>query len=173
MSSATACAVCPSTEAVIAAPSRNVIPGEVAFTVDIRSPASETLDAIDGDLRGRGFSPKTGYYLACASKSAYEEHSDWIEKLGPGHRITFFTCGQFRGLVALLEKVVLLAFRGTKNIGNCLTDADTLFVSKSPYPGRVHSGFVQAIVHLKTSRPESRYHTPSEPKNRVVMSPET
>src|SRR5665647_1191305 len=39
-------------EAVIAAPSRNVIPGEVAFTVDIRSPAPETLDAIDRDLRG-------------------------------------------------------------------------------------------------------------------------
>jgi N-carbamoyl-L-amino-acid hydrolase len=39
-------------ETVIAAPSRNVIPGEVAFTVDIRSPASETLDAIDRDLRG-------------------------------------------------------------------------------------------------------------------------
>jgi beta-ureidopropionase / N-carbamoyl-L-amino-acid hydrolase len=38
-------------EAVIAAPSRNVIPGELAFTADIRSPASETLDAIDKDLR--------------------------------------------------------------------------------------------------------------------------
>ena len=32
-------------EAVIAAPSRNVIPGEVAFTVDMRSPDAETLDA--------------------------------------------------------------------------------------------------------------------------------
>src|SRR5437763_2112723 len=39
-------------EAVIAAPSRNVIPGEIAFTADIRSPESETLDAIDRDLRG-------------------------------------------------------------------------------------------------------------------------
>jgi beta-ureidopropionase / N-carbamoyl-L-amino-acid hydrolase len=38
-------------EAVIAAPSRNVIPGEVAFTVDIRSPDAATLDAIDRDLR--------------------------------------------------------------------------------------------------------------------------
>ncbi|WP_375412001.1 Zn-dependent hydrolase [uncultured Bradyrhizobium sp.] len=38
-------------EAVIAAPSRNVIPGEIAFTMDIRSPDSETLDAIDSDLR--------------------------------------------------------------------------------------------------------------------------
>ena len=38
-------------EAVIAAPSRNVIPGEIAFTMDIRSPNTETLDAIDRDLR--------------------------------------------------------------------------------------------------------------------------
>jgi N-carbamoyl-L-amino-acid hydrolase len=38
-------------EAVIAAPSRNVIPGEIAFTVDVRSPESTTLDAIDADLR--------------------------------------------------------------------------------------------------------------------------
>src|SRR3954464_10788453 len=39
-------------EAVIAAPSRNVIPGEIAFTIDIRSPDSKILDAIDKDLRG-------------------------------------------------------------------------------------------------------------------------
>jgi N-carbamoyl-L-amino-acid hydrolase len=38
-------------EAVIAAPSRNVIPGEIAFTVDVRSPESRTLDAIDKELR--------------------------------------------------------------------------------------------------------------------------
>src|SRR5438128_6060261 len=38
-------------EAVIAAPSRNVIPGEIAFTMDIRSPDSATLEAIDQDLR--------------------------------------------------------------------------------------------------------------------------
>jgi beta-ureidopropionase / N-carbamoyl-L-amino-acid hydrolase len=38
-------------EAVIAAPSRNVIPGEIAFTADIRSPSAETLEAIDKDLR--------------------------------------------------------------------------------------------------------------------------
>src|SRR3954452_10268790 len=38
-------------EAVIAAPSRNVIPGEIAFTMDIRSPEAGTLHAIDRDLR--------------------------------------------------------------------------------------------------------------------------
>jgi N-carbamoyl-L-amino-acid hydrolase len=39
-------------EAVIAAPSRNVIPGEIAFTVDIRSPSAATLDAMDRELQG-------------------------------------------------------------------------------------------------------------------------
>jgi len=37
-------------EAVIAAPSRNVIPGEIAFTVDVRSPEPATLGAIDKEL---------------------------------------------------------------------------------------------------------------------------
>jgi N-carbamoyl-L-amino-acid hydrolase len=38
-------------EAVIAAPSRNVIPGEIAFTVDVRSPDAETLAAMDKDMQ--------------------------------------------------------------------------------------------------------------------------
>jgi beta-ureidopropionase / N-carbamoyl-L-amino-acid hydrolase len=38
-------------EAVIAAPSRNVIPGEIAFTADIRSPEAKTLETIETDLR--------------------------------------------------------------------------------------------------------------------------
>src|SRR5215469_12855395 len=37
-------------EAVIASPSRNVIPGEIAFTIDVRSPETKTLDAIDREL---------------------------------------------------------------------------------------------------------------------------
>jgi N-carbamoyl-L-amino-acid hydrolase len=38
-------------ELVIAAPSRNVIPGEIAFTADVRSPDAATLEAIDHDLQ--------------------------------------------------------------------------------------------------------------------------
>ena len=38
-------------EAVIASPSRNVIPGEIAFTVDMRSASAETMDALDKGLR--------------------------------------------------------------------------------------------------------------------------
>jgi beta-ureidopropionase / N-carbamoyl-L-amino-acid hydrolase len=38
-------------EAVIASPSRNVIPGEIAFTVDCRSADAGIMDALDRDLR--------------------------------------------------------------------------------------------------------------------------
>jgi N-carbamoyl-L-amino-acid hydrolase len=38
-------------EAVIAKPSRNVIPGEIAFTVDCRSADAVIMDALDKDLR--------------------------------------------------------------------------------------------------------------------------
>jgi beta-ureidopropionase / N-carbamoyl-L-amino-acid hydrolase len=38
-------------EAVIASPSRNVIPGEIAFTVDCRSADAAIMDALDADLR--------------------------------------------------------------------------------------------------------------------------
>jgi beta-ureidopropionase / N-carbamoyl-L-amino-acid hydrolase len=38
-------------EAVIAKPSRNVIPGEIAFTVDCRSSDDAIMDALDRDLR--------------------------------------------------------------------------------------------------------------------------
>jgi len=38
-------------EAVIASPSRNVIPGEIAFTVDCRSADAGIMDTLDSDLR--------------------------------------------------------------------------------------------------------------------------
>jgi beta-ureidopropionase / N-carbamoyl-L-amino-acid hydrolase len=38
-------------EAVIASPSRNVIPGEIAFTVDCRSADAGVMDTLDKDLR--------------------------------------------------------------------------------------------------------------------------
>jgi N-carbamoyl-L-amino-acid hydrolase len=38
-------------EAVIAAPSRNVVPGEIAFTMDARSPEGAVMTALDADIR--------------------------------------------------------------------------------------------------------------------------
>jgi triacylglycerol lipase len=105
-------------------------------------------DVITSDLEARGFSAKTGYYLACASRCTYDQTSDLIEKLGLNNKTTFFTCGQFCGLVARLDEATIVAFRGTQNIGNCLTDADTLLVARSPYPGRVHCGFAEAVEQV-------------------------
>jgi N-carbamoyl-L-amino-acid hydrolase len=39
-------------EAVIASPSRNVVPGEVAFTMDVRSPQDGILKALDAEIAG-------------------------------------------------------------------------------------------------------------------------
>jgi triacylglycerol lipase len=102
-------------------------------------------DVVEPELRSHRFSAKTAYYMARASRCAYEEPGEWIEKLGLHEKITFFDCGQFRGFVAMLDHAALLAFRGTQSIGNCLTDADTLLVPHSPYPGRVHCGFAEAV----------------------------
>jgi N-carbamoyl-L-amino-acid hydrolase len=38
-------------EVNIANPSRNVIPGEIAFTLDVRSPDAAVMDALDRDIR--------------------------------------------------------------------------------------------------------------------------
>jgi len=102
-------------------------------------------DFIDNGVDARGFSVGMGYFLARASESAYEERNDWIDEFRSRNRITFFACGEFRGLVGFCEQSAVLAFRGTQSIGNCLTDADTMFVSQSPYPGRVHCGFARAV----------------------------
>jgi len=60
-------------EAVIAAPSRNVIPGEIAFTIDIRSPNAETLDAIDKDLRAAATEIATRRKVAIALEAIWRK----------------------------------------------------------------------------------------------------
>jgi triacylglycerol lipase len=101
---------------------------------------------IDGEVGRCGFSMRTAFFLARASNAAYEEHDEAIKTLGPRNRITFFSAGQFRGLVCFREEMTVLSFRGTQSLENFLTDADTLFLAEFPYPGRVHSGFAKAIA---------------------------
>ncbi len=106
-------------------------------------------DVIDNDFDAPGFSIKTGYYLASASNFAYEKDvGGWAETLGLGKRIRFFTCGHFHGYVGILEEIVLLAFRGTQSVADCLTDVETALVSRPSYPGRVHSGFAKAVEEV-------------------------
>lgn len=97
-----------------------------------------------------GFSMGTAYFLARASWSAYETQSDAVEMLGSRGETAFFSCGQFGGLVSFQHDATVLAFRGTQNVENILTDTDTLFVSEFPYPGRVHCGFAGAVREVWT-----------------------
>ena len=79
----------------------------------------------------------------------YEESRRLDREAWAAHKITSFTCGHFHAFVARCwTKARCLAFRGTQNIGNCLTDADSLLVSQPPYPGRVHCGFATAVEKI-------------------------
>jgi hypothetical protein len=71
-----------------------------------------------------------------------------VDLLNLRERITFFTIGQFQGLLGRLDNAAVLAFRGTYNVGNCLTDADTVLIAQPYYPGRVHHGFAEAIERI-------------------------
>jgi hypothetical protein len=48
----------------------------------------------------------------------------------------------------MLPNVMVLAFRGTKNTENFLTDAETPLVRTATYPGLVHLGFSTAIEEV-------------------------
>lgn len=102
-------------------------------------------EVIPSDVDAPGFSIRTGHYLAWASNFAYEELGDWVQKLGLGRDTAVFTCGQFRGFVGHLGRCGVVAFRGTQNVGNCLTDLETPLVTHAAYPGHVHRGFAEAV----------------------------
>jgi len=75
-------------EAVIGAPSRNVIPGRVRFTLDVRDPSAATLDAIDAALRA-----------ACAEIAARRGLAITLDAVWRQEPIPFDP-----GLVALVER---------------------------------------------------------------------
>ena len=101
-------------------------------------------DVLDFDAPARGFSVRTAYYLAHASRCAYETDDALLARLGLDD-FAPFTRGQFHGFVGFIKGVALVAFRGTENTGNFLTDAETPLITHSPYPGRVHVGFAEAV----------------------------
>lgn len=117
------------------------------------------IDVIDNNLDAPGFSIRTAYYMACVSNFAYEDNvGGWAGRLGLSKNITFFTCGQFHGFVGILKNNVLLAFRGTQTVSNCLTDVEATLIPRPPYPGRVHNGFAKAVDEVL---PEVRRLLPS------------
>jgi pimeloyl-ACP methyl ester carboxylesterase len=138
-------------------------------------------DLITSDLNAQAMSIVNAYYLANASKAAYEEdpaaQGQWMHRLGldrpamlqsgqPCGSASFIrrmmqawfprlaesaVCesGQFFGFLGVLaDRFILLAFRGSANPENYLTDAETLLVPRRPYAGLVHRGFAEAVDAL-------------------------
>ncbi|HKB37244.1 MAG TPA: lipase family protein [Gemmataceae bacterium] len=104
---------------------------------------------IDSDLDAPSFSVRTAYYLAHACQAAYlDTLGDWAVELALGPTADTFQFGAFHGFVANMERVSLVAFRGTDNIENWVTDGHTVQVEDKTYPGKVHQGFAEAMGEI-------------------------
>jgi hypothetical protein len=102
--------------------------------------------AIPNDFQAAGFSIRTAYYLAKASEAAYADQlGDLGVELALGDRAATFQFEEFHGFVADLGGDLLLAFRGTANVANWLTDSHIIQVEDPAYPGKVHRGFAGAL----------------------------
>jgi triacylglycerol lipase len=100
---------------------------------------------IDSDF-AQGFSIQTAYYLVCACQAAYlDDLGNWAVDLALGEHAATFQFGDFHGFVADMDAVTLVAFRGTDNIENWLTDGRIIQIQDSAYPGLVHRGFAAAM----------------------------
>lgn len=101
---------------------------------------------IDDDFATQGFSIKTAYYLANACAAAYlDALGDSAVELALGQDAATFQFADFHGFVAALDQAVLVAFRGTDNLENWMTDGRIIPVSNPVYPGQVHQGFNAAM----------------------------
>lgn len=105
--------------------------------------------AITGDFTTPGFSIRTAYYLAKVSAATYETDPTTAEaELGMTGRAAAFVLGELAGFSAALEGALVVAFRGTDNFANWLTDGQVVQVHDDPYPGKVHRGFATALAQL-------------------------
>ncbi len=104
------------------------------------------MPLIDNDFGTKGFSILTAYYLAKASSGSYDANLDLITPdLGLPIGTGLFTFGQFFGFTADLGTAAVLAFRGTAQLEDWLTDGQARQVQNAAYPGKVHSGFADAM----------------------------
>ncbi len=89
----------------------------------------------------------SAHYLAHAAAAAYEdlpESYPTFERLELP-RIQLFAANGFRtrGYVAANDEAVVVAFRGTDEIGDWITSID--YTQVNGYGGRVHRGFAEAL----------------------------
>jgi triacylglycerol lipase len=104
---------------------------------------------IPNDFDTPGFSITTAYYLVNACQASYlNELGDWIAELALGKQAATFQFGAMHGFVADMPGATVLAFRGTDNIENWLTDGRAVQVTDPAYAGKVHRGFATALAEM-------------------------
>lgn len=104
---------------------------------------------IDNDFTSSGFSLETAYYLANVSQAAYlGDLVGVVGDLGFAADTPVLPFGELSAFVADAGGTQVLAFRGTDNIANWLTDASLVQVEDSAYPGKVHRGFAAALEQM-------------------------
>ena len=98
-----------------------------------------------------GFSWQRSLNCALACHVAYEaEATVQITATGWGFDgCQAFSASRTQGFVAWDSHVILVAFRGTKELGDWLTNLDVVRTSDPPTYGRVHRGFFEGYVHAK------------------------
>ena len=103
---------------------------------------------IDSDLHGRGFSPKTGYYLACASRCTTRNQATGSNDSACVIASPSLLAANSGVLSRCWTRPPCWPSAARRTSGTVLTDADTLLVPQSPYPGRVHCGFAEAVEQV-------------------------
>ena len=101
---------------------------------------------IENDFANTEFSVQTAFYLVNACQAAYlNELGDWAVELALGEKAATFSFGPLNGFVADTPTATLLAFRGTDNPENWLTDFQATQITDPAYTGKVHCGFARAL----------------------------
>jgi triacylglycerol lipase len=108
-------------------------------------------DAMIPNLDSTDFDLSVALYAAQACAASYQfglpgDGSDWRATLGLGDdaNAELYGVSDYAYLLADLGAVQLIAFRGTQNLSNWLTDGSIVQVSDPVYAGQIHAGFARA-----------------------------
>ena len=92
------------------------------------------------------FSLKNAYALALCSNLAYESEKKIKKELAAhGFEATFIERRETQCFVACNDAAMVLAFRGTTNIQDWMTNSDVLLTGVRAGLGKVHGGFLRAL----------------------------
>lgn len=145
--------------AAVAGPQAGVERGAaLAKTKRVLPPSHGNLESTDpyldkfnvASLKARDFNYKTALSLALASRLAYADKATvegTAKNLWKLQTCEFVSVDETQCFVASSQDAVLLAFRGTENLGDWLANMNTMGTNQ-PY-GRVHGGFLGAFRDVK------------------------